>query len=232
MNEQTEHTQKIVDLERELQFRDRRINELKNEIDGLRQEVREMEDWVTERDAYLEQFITTFGLELDNDGSYRNGDFIQGHQRLADKYNDLVGRHNKLIRRFNANIASVQSVGRPLAASEAQQFQILKLHKAGKSSRWIAEELTVSRRAVTTVIDKGRGHRPHDHTTSPASRPGAQAQGLAPGRHREPAETGDQVAQRRQEAVEGSERWPASSGLNSASSPCLIGTTVPAVAGF
>ena len=125
MNEQTEHTQKVADLERELKFRDRRINELKNEIDGLRQEVREMEDWVKERDAYLEQFITTFGLELDNDGSYRNGDFIQGHQRLADKYNDLVGRHNKLIRRFNANIASVRSVGRPLAASEAQQFQIL-----------------------------------------------------------------------------------------------------------
>jgi len=125
MNEQTEHTQKVADLERELKFRDRRINELKNEIDGLRQEVREMEDWVKERDAYLEQFITTFGLELDNDGSYRNGDFIQGHQRLADKYNDLVGRHNKLIRRFNANIASVQSVVRPLAASEAQQFQIL-----------------------------------------------------------------------------------------------------------
>ena len=163
MNEQTEHTQKIADLERELQFRDRRINELKNEIDGLRQEVREMEDWVTERDAYLEQFITTFGLELDGDGSYRNGDFIQGHQRLADKYNDLVGRHNKLIRRFNANIASVQSVGRPLAASEAQQFQILKLHNTGKSSRWIAEELTLSRRAVTTVIDKDEGT---DRTTT------------------------------------------------------------------
>jgi predicted nucleic acid-binding Zn-ribbon protein len=66
-----EQTQKIADLERELKFRDRRINELKNEIDGLRQEVREMEDWVKERDAYLEQFIATFGLELDNDGSYR-----------------------------------------------------------------------------------------------------------------------------------------------------------------
>jgi hypothetical protein len=82
---------------------------------------------------------------------------------LADKYNDLVGRHNKLIRRFNANIASVQSVGRPLAASEAQQFQILKLHNAGKSSRWIAEELTLSRRAVTTVIDKDEGT---DRTTT------------------------------------------------------------------
>jgi hypothetical protein len=158
-----ERDQKIVDLERELQFRDRRINDLKNEIDGLRQAVREMEDWVTERDAYLEQFITTFGLELDNDGHYRNGDFIQGHQRLADDYNALVGRHNKLVRCFNANIVGVQPMGRPLAASEAQQDQILKLHKARKSSRWIAEELGLSRRTVTTVITKSEGT---DRTTS------------------------------------------------------------------
>jgi hypothetical protein len=163
MNEQTEHTQKIVDLERELKFRDRRINELKNEIDGLRQEVREMEDGVTERDAYLEQFITTFGLELDNDGYYRNGDFIQGHQRLADEYNDLVGRHNKLVRCFNANIVRVQPVGRLIAASEAQQDRVLKLHKAGKSSRWIADEMGLSRRTVTTVIAKSEGT---DRTTS------------------------------------------------------------------
>jgi uncharacterized protein YlxW (UPF0749 family) len=54
MSEQTEHTQKIVDLERELRFRDQRVNELKSEIDGLRQVVRDMEEWVKERDAYLE----------------------------------------------------------------------------------------------------------------------------------------------------------------------------------
>src|SRR5258708_39442542 len=54
-------------------------------------------------------------------------------------------------------------MGRPLAASEAQQDQILKLHKARKSSRWIAEELGLSRRTVTTVITKSEGT---DRTTS------------------------------------------------------------------
>ena len=163
MNEQTEHTQKIADLERELQFRDRRINELKNEIDGLRQAVREMEDWVTERDAYLEHFITTFGLELDNDGHYRNGNFIRDHQQLFNEHNDLISRYNKLVRRFNANIVRVQPVGRPIAASEAQQDRVLKLHKAGKSPRWIADEMGLSRRTVTTVITKSEGT---DRTTS------------------------------------------------------------------
>ena len=163
MNEQTEHTQKIADLERELKFRDRRINELKSEIDGLRQVVRDMEEWVKERDAYLEDFITTFGLDLENDGFYRNGDFIRRHQQLFDDYNALVTRQNKLVRRFNANIASVQPVGRPIAASEAQQDRVLKLHKAGRSSRWIAEETGLSRRTVTTVIEKSDGT---DRTTS------------------------------------------------------------------
>jgi lambda repressor-like predicted transcriptional regulator len=163
MNEQTEHTQKIADLERELKFRDRRINELKSEIDGLRQAISDMEEWVKERDAYLEEFITTFGLELDNDGFYRNGDFIRRHQQLFDDYNALVTRQNKLVRRFNANIASVQPVGRPIAASEAQQDRVLKLHKAGKSPRWIADEMGLSRRTVTTVIEKSDGT---DRTTS------------------------------------------------------------------
>ena len=163
MNEQTEHTQKIVDLERELKFRDRRINELKSEIDGLRQVVRDMEEWVKERDAYLEDFITTFGLDLDNDGFYRNGDFIRRHQQLFDDYNALVTRQNKLVRRFNANIASVQPVGRPIAASDAQQDRVLKLRRAGRSSRWIAEEIGLSRRTVTTVIEKSDGT---DRTTS------------------------------------------------------------------
>jgi hypothetical protein len=79
------------------------------------------------------EFITTFGIDLDNDGFYRNGDFILRHQQLFDDYNALVTRHNKLVRRFNANIASVQPVGRPIAASEAQQDRVLKLHKAGRS---------------------------------------------------------------------------------------------------
>ena len=163
MSEQSEHTQKIVDLERELSFRDRRINELKSEIDGLPQTVRDMEEWVEERDAYLEEFITTFGLDLDNEGFYRNGDFIRRHQQLFDDYNALITRHNKLVRRFNANIASVQPVGRPIAASEAQQDRVLRLHKAGRSSRRIAEEMGLSRRTVTTVIDKSDGT---DRTTS------------------------------------------------------------------
>jgi hypothetical protein len=41
--------------------------------------------------------------------------------------------------------------------------EIAKHHKRGKSSRWIAEELSLSRRTVTTVIGKVDGS---DRTTN------------------------------------------------------------------
>jgi hypothetical protein len=154
---------RIADLERELKFRDRRINELKAELDEQRGLVRRMEEHVIAADEYLETFISTFGLVLDDDGKYRNGEFIRDYKALVDKYEDLRLRYNKLVGRFNRHIASVNPVGRPLAASPAQQTQILKYHKAGKSSRWIAEEMTLSRRTVTTVVGKFGGT---DRTTA------------------------------------------------------------------
>jgi hypothetical protein len=41
-----------------------------------------------------------------------------------------------------------------MGVREAQRTQIMKLHKPGRSSCSIAENLTLSRRTVTTVIGK------------------------------------------------------------------------------
>jgi len=145
------HRLSIADLERELKLKDERINELKDEIDEGRELVRRMEEHTKEQDEYLEHFITTFGLVMTDDGKWSNSEAIKEDRALFDSYQDLITRHNKLVRRFNRNIAVVNPVGRPIAASEAQQAQIIKHHKAGKSTRWIAEEMTLSRRTVTTV---------------------------------------------------------------------------------
>jgi hypothetical protein len=147
----------VTDLERELHFKDERIAELKNEIDELHHLVQRMEEHAQERDEYLETFITTFGLTLNDDNKWENGEFIEKYNTLVDRNSELIDDYNKLVRSLNRNIAMVQPVGRPIAASEAQQAQILKHHKAGKSARWIAEEMTLSRRTVTTVIDKDDG---------------------------------------------------------------------------
>lgn len=146
--------QRIADLERELRLRDERIRELRDEVDQSRDLLRRMEEQVQERDEYLETFITTFGLTLNDDSQWENGEFIRGHNALVNRFNELVDRYNKLVRDFNQYAVPPKPVGRPLAASEAQQAQVIKHHKAGKSARWIAEEMTLSRRTVTTVIDK------------------------------------------------------------------------------
>jgi hypothetical protein len=159
----TDLQQRIADLERELKFKDRRIEELKLELDEQRELVREMEEHVKEDAEYLEDFIQTFGLVLNDNGEWTNGEANAEHNALVEKHNDLRGRYNKLVGRFNRNIASVNPVGRPLAASEEQQAQIVRHHKAGKSSRWIAEELNLSRRTVTTVTGKLDGT---DRTTA------------------------------------------------------------------
>jgi hypothetical protein len=155
--------QRIADLERELRLRDERINDLKDEIDDSRDLVRRMEEHAQERDEYLETFIITFGLVLTDDNKWSNSEFIDGHNALVNKYNELCDRYNKLVHVFNRNIAMVKPVGRPIAASETQQEQILRHHKRGKSARWIAEEMTLSRRTVTTVISKLDGS---DRTTN------------------------------------------------------------------
>jgi hypothetical protein len=52
-----------------------------------------------------------------------------------------------------------QPVGRPLAASEAQIVQVLKLRDAGASLRGIAEEMSLGLNTVRTIVDKKRGAR-------------------------------------------------------------------------
>ena len=139
--------QRIADLERELRLRDERISELRDEVDEGRELVRAMEEHVQERDEYLETFISAFGLDAQR---RRQMGRTASSSRLSTSwsisFNDLVDRYNKLVRDYNQYAMPPQPVGRPIAASEAQQAQVLKHHKAGKSARWIAEEMTLSRR--------------------------------------------------------------------------------------
>jgi hypothetical protein len=153
----TPQEQRIADLERELRLRDERIKELKAEVDERVESVRRLEQHIEEDREYLEHFIQSFGLTVNDAGEWTNSEFLNEGRQLLEAYDELGSRYNKLVGRFNRNIAAVQPVGRPIAASEAQQAQILKHHKAGRSSRWIAEELALSRRTVTTVIDKSDG---------------------------------------------------------------------------
>lgn len=149
---------RIAELEDELKAKDRRITELREEIDELRELVREMEENVEDADNTIEQWIDAFDMELDENGEWSWDPFIEQAHEISRKHRDLVRRWNRHITAFN-----LQPVGRPLGASEAQVGQAHKLRKAGKSLRWIAEETNLSLRTVRTIVGK---HAGTDRTTS------------------------------------------------------------------
>ena len=155
--------QRIADLERELRLRDERIRELKDEVDEGRELVHRMEEHVQERDEYLETFVTTFGMELGDDGCWRWASFVTGYNAMVDKFNELRDRYNSLIRAFHRYALPPRPVGRPIAASEAQQAQVLKLRQRGMSLRGIAEETSLGLPTVRTIVDKRAGT---DRTTA------------------------------------------------------------------
>jgi DNA-binding CsgD family transcriptional regulator len=78
------------------------------------------------------------------------------YDALHDAHVALLRRWNALVPKYNAAIVP-RTFGRPLAASEAQQRQVLALRKAGKSLRAIVNTTGLSLRTVRTIIGKADG---------------------------------------------------------------------------
>ena len=161
---------RIVDLEREIKLKNERIEELREEVDETRDLVRRMSEHVEAGDDYLDNFITAFGLTLNDAGEYTNDEFLKGYHELAFELDNMVSNYNKVVREYNdllhlaqRHLGHGRPVGRPIAASEAQQAQVLQYHREGRSLRWIAETMTLSRRTVHTIVEKGEGS---DRTTT------------------------------------------------------------------
>lgn len=152
---------RIVELEDELKARDRRITELKQELDEQRDLVHRMSEHVCECSDQTEAWIAAFDMVLDDKGDWVwSNAFVEGYEWLQ-KYVELTRKWNKFVPEYNAVIRP-RNVGRPLDASEAQQREVLKLHKSGMSLRSIAEETNLGFRTVRTIVDRDDGR---DRTT-------------------------------------------------------------------
>jgi hypothetical protein len=149
----------IGELEDELKARDRRIEELREEVDGLRDLVRRLEEQDEDTDAVLESWKETFEMVQTESGGWTWEPFWDEHYQTIDDYNELVQQWNKYVPLINGKR---QPVGRPLAASEAQCDEVLKLHKGGRSLRGIVEDTSLGLNTVRTIVSKGNGN---DRTT-------------------------------------------------------------------
>lgn len=143
---------RVGELEDELERRDERITELREEIDDLRDLVRRMEEHVDDANGTLERWRETFDMVETERGTWTTAPWWEAHDKLVADFNDLARRWNKFLPLLNQN-----PVGRPLAASEAQQALVRKRRKAGKSLRWIEAETNLSLQTVRTIVGKTDG---------------------------------------------------------------------------
>jgi transposase len=84
-------------------------------------------------------------LELEKDREEAQGYYDKLYSLIKPRLDDwLDGKRNRRI-------------GRPLAASEAQQTEVRALHQGGKSMRKIAKATGLGLRTVCTIIGKDAG---------------------------------------------------------------------------
>ena len=149
----------VGELEDELKARDRRIEELRTEIDELRDLVTRLREQDEDADNLIESWIEAFNMVLNEDGKYSYAPFVDDYEKTVDEYADLVRRWNKYVHIFNMQN---RNVGRPIAASESQISEVRKLRRQGRSLRGIADDTSLGLPTVRTIIGQMNGD---DRTT-------------------------------------------------------------------
>jgi hypothetical protein len=153
---------RVAALEDELRQRDARIRELRANLDKAEQLVSEMREQVEDSNTLIESWIEAFDMMLDeHTGKWRFKPWIDTADAYHDKYVALLRDWNRFVGQYNA-IVQPRNVGRPLAASDAQVAQVLKLRQRGLSLRGIADETNLGLPTVRTIVDRRDGR---DRTT-------------------------------------------------------------------
>jgi uncharacterized coiled-coil protein SlyX len=155
---------RIAELEDALKEKERRLQELKADLDKANDLIERQREHVQDSSDLIDSWIEAFDMHLNADGVWEwRASFAEGHEWFG-KYAALAKQWNQIVPEYNAVVAPRRrNVGRPLAASDAQRQRVLKLRKAGQSLRAIAEETTLGLNTVRTIVDQ-RDQR--DRTTT------------------------------------------------------------------
>jgi hypothetical protein len=144
----------------ELKHRDAKIKELTAERDAAQELVNQMREQVEDANQLIEQWIEAFHMTQNEKGLWcmdrEQSEFFQHYDVLWSENHRLIRQWNKFVGEYNA-VVSPRERGRPLAASKAQQADVLKRHKARASLRAIAAATSLSLRTVRTIVEKAGG---------------------------------------------------------------------------
>jgi hypothetical protein len=119
-----------------------------------------MREHVDDANQVIEQWIEVFEMQQDERGDWlfdpAQSKLWEDHIALFKQHQELIRRWNKFVGEYNVRV-SPRERGRPLAASEAQQANVLKRRKAGESLRTIAAATSLSFRTARTIVEKAEG---------------------------------------------------------------------------
>jgi hypothetical protein len=146
---------RIAELEDALKEKERRLQELKADLDKANDLIERQREHVQDSSDLIDSWIEAFDMHLNAEGVWEwRASFVEGHEWFG-KYVALAKQWNQIVPEYNAVVAPRRrNVGRPLAASDAQRQTVLKLRKAGQSLRAIAEETSLGLNTVRTIVDQ------------------------------------------------------------------------------
>jgi hypothetical protein len=147
---------RVGELEDKLKQRDRTILELRQEAEEAQALIAELREQVQDVGETLESWVEAFEMVIGDDGRYHWPGLHAEAASYIDAHRALVKQWNRMVPKYNAAIAP-RELGRPLAASEAQQRKVLAMRKAGKSLRAIVTVTGLGLRTVRTIIGKADG---------------------------------------------------------------------------
>jgi hypothetical protein len=145
---------RIIELEDKLKDTERRLTATKAELDESRDLTRRMEENVEDHRQLIERWKESFEMQLGDDGKWHWPEHLPiRHDELIEKHSALVRKWNAFVPEYNATV-DPKPVGRPLAASDAQVKNVLKLRRQGLSIRAIMDETNLGMQTVRTIIDR------------------------------------------------------------------------------
>jgi hypothetical protein len=147
---------RIGELEDKVKQRERTILELRLEAEKARVLISELRAHVQDANDLIDSWIEAFDMELGDDGLWGFGRWNANYDALHEAYKSLLQKWNTFVPQYNA-VVRARTNGRPLAASEAQQREVLALRKARTSLRAIVRITGLGIRTVRTVIGKADG---------------------------------------------------------------------------
>src|SRR5260370_29877712 len=95
---------RIAELEDALKEKERRLQELKGDLDKANNLVERMRDHVQDSSDLIDSWIEAFGMELDESGTWAYAKWVSAGEMWHDKYVTVVQEWNGFVPEYNATV--------------------------------------------------------------------------------------------------------------------------------